>query len=84
MYLAIATFMHYVERLVEFWKTADSFTLANEKMFAETIWPHFWAVQILLLLLILLYCTIRELVRVIGRDRILQLFFGYRRTEEAR
>ena len=84
MYLGIATLLHYVERLVEFWKTADSFTLANEKMFAETIWPHFWAVQILLLLLILLYCTIRELVRVIGRDKILQMFFGCGRTDGAR
>ena len=84
IYLAMATLMHYVERLVEFWKTAGSFALANQKMLAETIWPHFWAVQILLLLLILLYCTIRELVRVIGRGRILQIFFGCGSTQEAR
>jgi hypothetical protein len=50
-------------------------------MLAETVWPHFWAVQILLLLLILLYCTIRELVRIIGRDRILAMFFGWGRTK---
>jgi hypothetical protein len=27
------------------------------------VWPHFWAIQIFLLVLILMYCTMRELVR---------------------
>ena len=44
-------------------------------MLAEIVWPHFWAVQILLLVLILFYNTMRELVRVIGRDKVLEMFF---------
>jgi hypothetical protein len=40
------------------------------------VWPHFWAIQILLVVLILMYCTLHELVRVIGRDKILEIFFG--------
>ena len=75
LYLLIATLMHYTERLLEFWKAADSFAAASEKMLAEIVWPHFWAVQILLLVLILFYSTIRELVRVIGRDKMLAIFF---------
>lgn len=75
IYLLIATLIHYAERLVEFWKTAGSFAAANEKMLAEIVWPHFWAVQILLLVLILYYCTMRELVRVIGRDKVFEIFF---------
>jgi hypothetical protein len=46
------------------------------KLLAEIVWPHFWAVHIILFLLILMYCTVRELVRVIGRERMLRLFFG--------
>ena len=75
IYLLIATLIHYAERFVEFWKAAGSFTAANEKMLAEIVWPHFWAVQILLLVLILFYSTMRELVRVIGRDKALEIFF---------
>lgn len=75
LYLLIATLIHYTERLLEFWKAADSFAAATEKMLAEIVWPHFWAVQILLLVLILFYSTIRELVRVIGRHKMLAIFF---------
>ena len=47
-----------------------------EKLLAEIVWPHFWAVQIILLVLILMYCSMHELVRVIGKERILRIFFG--------
>ena len=40
------------------------------------IWPQFWAIQIMLLVLILMYCTARELMRVIGRDKVRRIFFG--------
>jgi len=40
------------------------------------VWPHFWAVQILLFVLILMYCTAHELVRAIGKEKALRLFFG--------
>jgi hypothetical protein len=40
------------------------------------VWAHFWAIQLWLVVLIFVYCTGRELVRVIGRERVMQLFFG--------
>ncbi len=76
IYLLIATLVHYLERLFDFWKEAGSLVAANHKLLAEMVWPHFWAVQILLLVLILFFCTIRELVRVIGRDKVVEMFFG--------
>jgi hypothetical protein len=42
----------------------------------EIVWPHFWAIQLWLIVLIFVYCSMRELVRVIGRQRVLQIFFG--------
>ena len=42
----------------------------------EIIWPHFWAIQIILFVLIAMYCTVHELVRVIGREKALRIFFG--------
>ena len=76
IYLLVATVIHYLERLVDFGRQAGSLAAGNAKLFAEIVWPHFWAIQIILLMLILMYCTARELVRVIGRDKALRIFFG--------
>jgi hypothetical protein len=76
IYLVIAGVIHYLERLFEFSRQAGGVAAGNARLLAEMVWPHFWAVQIILLVLILMYCTGRELVRVIGRDRTLRMFFG--------
>ena len=76
IYLLLATVIHYLERLVEFSRQAGSLVAGNEKLLAEIVWPHFWAIQIILLMLIVMYCTARELVRMIGRDKALRIFFG--------
>jgi hypothetical protein len=76
IYLLVSAVIHYLERLVDFWRQAGGLVAGNEKLFAEIVWPHFWAVQIILLVLILMYCTARELVRVIGRAKVLRTFFG--------
>ena len=76
IYLLMASVIHYVERLIDFSRQAGGLVAGNEKLLAEIVWPHYWAVQIILFLLILVYCTAHELVRVIGRDKMLRLFFG--------
>jgi hypothetical protein len=76
IYWLMATLLHYVERLIDFARQAGGIVAGNQKLLAEIVWPHFWAVQIILFVLILAYCTARELVRVIGREKILRLFFG--------
>jgi hypothetical protein len=45
-------------------------------MIEAVIWPHFWAVQILMLLLFLQYCTLREFARALGGQRMRALFLG--------
>jgi hypothetical protein len=76
IYLVIASLIHYAERLADFWKEADGFVAANEKLLAQVIWPHFWAVQLVLVVLIFDYCVIRELARILGRRKLLEMFFG--------
>jgi hypothetical protein len=76
IYLVVAALVHYLERLVDFWRQAGGLIAGNEKLLAEIVWPHFWAIQILLFVLILMYCTMRELVRVIGADTVRRMFFG--------
>jgi len=76
IYLLLATLIHYLERLVDFWRQAGGLVAGNEKLLAEIVWPHFWAIQIILLVLIVMYCTMHELVRVIGKEKVLWIFFG--------
>jgi hypothetical protein len=76
IYVLVAMLVHYLERLVDFWREAGGLIAGNEKLLAEIIWPHFWAIQIFLVMVILMYCTMRELVRVIGGDTVRRMFFG--------
>ena len=66
IYCLVALVIHYLEHLYDFWKETPGFVAANERLLSAIVWPHFWAIQILLALLIVMYCVISELVRVIG------------------
>ena len=72
----MSALIHYLERLYDFSKQAGGLVAGNEKLISEIVWPHFWAIQILLFVLVLMYSTMHELVRYIGRDRAMQIFFG--------
>jgi hypothetical protein len=76
IYGLAALVIHYLERLVDFWKEAGGFMAANEKLLAEMVWPHFWAIQILLAVLIFEYCIMHELARAIGPKKVRAMFFG--------
>ena len=76
IYLLISAVLHYLERLIEFWRETGGFAAGNEKLLSVIVWPHFFAIQILLFVLIAMYCTVHELVRVIGREKALRIFFG--------
>ena len=78
IYTLVALLIHYLEHLVDFWRQTGSLVAGNRKLFAEIVWPHFWAIQLILVVLILMYCTMHELVRVIGRDKVIEMFFGVR------
>lgn len=76
MYAFVALIVHYLERLYDYWKEAPGFMDANALLWSSINWPRFWAIQILLITLIFMYCTIAELARVIGRDRLKAIFIG--------
>jgi hypothetical protein len=76
IYFIAATFIHYLEHLYDAWRVAGSLAAANDKLLAEIVWPHFVAIEILLFVLLFMYCVMRELIRVIGRAKVLDMFFG--------
>jgi hypothetical protein len=76
IYVIVASIIHYLERLIDFAGQADGLAAGNAKLLSELVWPHFWAIEIILCILcilMLVYCTAHELVR---KRRMLQLFFG--------
>ena len=78
IYSCVATVIHYLERLIDFAREAGGIAAGNQKLLAQVVWPHFLAIQIILLVIVLAYCVIRELSRVVGEEKMLQVFFGAR------
>jgi hypothetical protein len=74
-YIAAWLGIRYAEHLVHFWRDTGSFAEANHRLINEIVWPHFWCLQMWMLILLLVFCAFRELVRALGRDRILHMFF---------
>jgi len=67
--------IRYLEHFFHFWRETLNIAAANRRLFAETIWPHFWILQLWILVLLLVYCSFRELVRALGRERVIRMFF---------
>jgi hypothetical protein len=42
----VATALHYLEHLVDFWKEAGNFVAGNQMLLARMVRPHFWAIEI--------------------------------------
>jgi hypothetical protein len=56
-------------------------------LLGEIVWPHFWAIQLWLVVLLFMYCAMRELIRAIGPSEVTRMFFGparFARSHEAR
>lgn len=75
IYFAASLAVRYVEHFIHAWRHTGNFADANQRLFNDLVWPHFWGVQLWLLILLLVYCAFRELVRALGSQRILDMFF---------
>jgi hypothetical protein len=50
----------------------------------DALWrPHFWVIQIWLVMVLLVFCTFRELIRVIGPGKAKEIFLGIRPSHDA-
>ena len=75
IYVIASLFAHYLEHLVPIWWKVGDFAVANQRLWDEIIWPHFWSSQLWLVVLLFVYCATRELIRAIGRERVIAMFF---------
>ena len=75
IYFAALFAVRYAEHFIHFWRHTRELAGANRCMLTEMVWPHFWAVQLWSVVLLLVYCAFRELVRMFGSERMIQMFF---------
>jgi len=76
IYLLAALVVHYLEHLVPLWWRLGDLGMANHRLLEEIVWPHFWVVQLWLVVLLFMYCGMRELIRAIGPHEVRRMFFG--------
>jgi hypothetical protein len=76
IYMVTAVVVRYAEHLIPRMLEYRNLTVANSHLLDEVIWPHFWLVQLWLLVCFFMYCTIRELGRVLGREKVRAMFLG--------
>jgi hypothetical protein len=83
IYMVAAFFIRYVEHLIPLFREHKNLAAANSHLFSEVVWPHFWLVHLWLLVCFFMYCTIRELVRILGYEQVRSMFFGTGRSDVA-
>ncbi|MCE9619524.1 MAG: hypothetical protein K8R92_06415 [Planctomycetes bacterium] len=76
LYLIAATVIHYGEDVYGLWDKAGSLEAANRKLLDEMLWPQFWAIHIFMAVLLLIYCTMRELGRRLGAAKMREIFLA--------
>lgn len=76
IYILLSMFIHYAEILFDLWMKNHNVVFDYKEMTASIVWPHFLATQILLAVLISIYCASRELIHIIGADKVKRIFFG--------
>jgi hypothetical protein len=76
VYMVAAIAVRYVERLIEFARRYGGISEGNRQILSEMTWEKFWFVMVWLSVLFFIFCGFRELIRVIGREYAVRIFFG--------
>lgn len=76
IYMVAAILVRYVENLIPLILKYKNLAAANRHLLDEAVWPYFWLVQVWLTVCFLMYCTTRELIRILGREQVRTMFFG--------
>ena len=76
LYIAVTLVLRLAEKLLSAATGDYGFASGLEREVAAFEWSRFWAIQLWLAILFVAYAGFGELVREIGRDRIIRMFFG--------
>ncbi len=77
IYVIAALLVRYAEHLIPLIFEHRDVMTANSNLFGEVVWPHFWLVQIWLFVCFFMYCTVREVGRIIGYEKLRAMIFSH-------
>ena len=75
IYVGGTLVVRFAEHLLPYLLDHERLDIAIRHHLSEVVWSHFWAIQIWLLVLFLVYSAGRELVRALGSERVWDIFF---------
>jgi hypothetical protein len=78
LYLVASLVYRYVAPLVRYLFQGMSLPAAASGALQDFMLTRRWAIEIWLAMLLVVYVTMQELARAIGRDRLKEMFFGSR------
>ncbi|MEW2915011.1 hypothetical protein [Leisingera sp. JC11] len=82
LFLIIATLFRMVEELLHAAVKHGGFRAGFEEFTATFSRPYFLALELWLILLLLLYCALTSMIRVIGREQVTELLFSSAGSEK--
>jgi hypothetical protein len=76
VYVLVTLVVRFLEYFIPLWWQYKNLGVALDHLWNETIWPHFWAIQIWLVCLFFVYVSFREFARAVGEERFFKMFLG--------
>lgn len=76
IYVLVVALARYLERIVPLLIKGSGVAEANQHVMGEFVWARFVAVQIWFVVVLLFYGVLVELVRALGKERVIKMFFG--------
>lgn len=76
LYVAASLVFRYIEPLIKNLFKGMGLAASHSAALQELMLPRTWAVEIWLAMLLVIFVTMQELTRVVGKQKMKQLFFG--------
>lgn len=75
VYGLLVFLFRYLEEVIPLMSKYDTFSEANKNLIHEIKWPQFWTIQIVLFIFLIIYVSYVELIKVIGKERFIEIVF---------
>ncbi|MDD5633805.1 MAG: hypothetical protein PHW46_00820 [Candidatus Omnitrophica bacterium] len=76
VYTFFSFLFRFVEHLIPLVRQCGSIQAGYQQLYAITLWPRFWTIQVWCFILFLVFVVSQQIVEYIGKERLRKLFFG--------
>jgi hypothetical protein len=76
IYMVVVFIVRYFEHFIPAFREHGGIVEAHQQLLREFAWRRFVAIQLWLFVLFVFYSVLVELVRALGKERVVKMFFG--------